>query len=185
MRILRAAEHRRMPWKNGGGVTWEIAVSPEGADLESFDWRVSMARVEADGPFSAFPGVDRGFAVLEGAGVALDVGGAAAAKLRPGDPPFGFSADLATTARLLGGPITDLNVMTRRARWRHRLLRLELRAGEEFALPDSGGLLLIHSGAAVASGELLGPLDALLAGESASLRAVAETVAFAVLLRPV
>ncbi|MDP1908248.1 MAG: HutD family protein, partial [Hyphomicrobium sp.] len=43
MRILRAKDYRRMPWKNGGGETTEIAISPEGAALDSFDWRVSMA----------------------------------------------------------------------------------------------------------------------------------------------
>ena len=48
-----------MPWKNGGGETAEIAVSPPGAALDDFDWRLSMARVETDGPFSAFPGIDR------------------------------------------------------------------------------------------------------------------------------
>lgn len=31
-----------------------------------FIWRISMARVEQPGPFSAFPGVDRVLAVLEG-----------------------------------------------------------------------------------------------------------------------
>jgi uncharacterized protein len=68
MRILRAENYRRMPWKNGGGLTAEIAVSPESAGLDDFDWRVSMARVEAGGPFSLFPGVDRTLSILEGEG---------------------------------------------------------------------------------------------------------------------
>ena len=59
MRILRAPDYRVMPWKNGGGTTTEVAVSPEGAGLDHFDWRISMARVEQDGPFSTFPGIDR------------------------------------------------------------------------------------------------------------------------------
>ena len=68
MRILRAESYRRMPWKNGGGETTEIAVSPEGAGLDDFDWRVSMARVESSGPFSLFAGIDRTLAILEGEG---------------------------------------------------------------------------------------------------------------------
>ncbi|TIN81446.1 MAG: HutD family protein, partial [Mesorhizobium sp.] len=72
MRILRAAEYRSMPWKNGGGVTTEIAVSPSGAGLDDFDWRVSMARVELSGPFSQFAGIDRTLAVLEGEGIVLE-----------------------------------------------------------------------------------------------------------------
>ena len=45
MRLLRAATHRRMPWKNGAGVTTEIAVFPESAGLDDFEWRLSMATV--------------------------------------------------------------------------------------------------------------------------------------------
>ena len=62
-------------WKNGGGVTREIVASPEGAPLDAFDWRVSLADVSADGPFSSFPGVDRTLTVVEGAGMDLMVGG--------------------------------------------------------------------------------------------------------------
>ena len=60
-----------MPWKNGGGTTIEIAVSPHGAGLDDFDWRVSMARVEGSGPFSRFADIDRCLCVLGGAGIVL------------------------------------------------------------------------------------------------------------------
>ena len=68
MRILRAGNYRRMKWKNGGGETTEIALFPENAGLNDFDWRISMARVESAGPFSLFPGVDRTLSILEGEG---------------------------------------------------------------------------------------------------------------------
>mgnify|MGYP000624994528 FL=1 len=48
MRIVRRAELTGQPWRNGGGVTWQIAASPEGADVAAFDWRLSMAEVAAD-----------------------------------------------------------------------------------------------------------------------------------------
>ena len=80
MRILRAENYRRMRWKNGGGETAEIAVFPEGAGLDEFDWRISMARVEAGGPFSRFPGVDRTLSILEGEGMVLESRGAAASR---------------------------------------------------------------------------------------------------------
>ena len=67
-RLLRNADHRRMPWKNGGGETVEVIVHPEGASLSDFGWRVSMATVASDGPFSVFPGIDRTIVVVEGAG---------------------------------------------------------------------------------------------------------------------
>ena len=75
MRILRAGQHRRMPWKNGGGETTEIIASPEGAGLDEFGWRVSMASVAADGPFSRFPDIDRTLCVIQGEGLALTIAG--------------------------------------------------------------------------------------------------------------
>ena len=59
------------PWKNGGGVTREIVCQPPGAGMDAFDWRVSIAHIASDGPFSAFAGVDRIITLLEGAGVRL------------------------------------------------------------------------------------------------------------------
>ncbi len=73
--VLKAQTHRRMPWKNGGGVTVEIAIHPAGASVDDFDWRVSMATVASDGPFSIFSGIDRTLSVLEGDGIVLDVEG--------------------------------------------------------------------------------------------------------------
>ena len=71
MRVLRSADHKRMPWKNGGGMTLQLAISPAGAGLEDFAWRISSAQVAMDGAFSCFPGIDRSLAVL--AGIARDV----------------------------------------------------------------------------------------------------------------
>lgn len=75
VRILRAADRTATVWKNGGGVTREIAVWPEGAGMDDFGWRVSLAEVAADGPFSAFPGIGRTLTLAEGAGMDLTVGG--------------------------------------------------------------------------------------------------------------
>ena len=123
MRILRAAGNRVMPWKNGGGTTTEIAVSPDGSGLEDFDWRISTARVETDGPFSLFPGVDRTLAILDGAGMVLAIEGREPVRLDAKAPPFFFPADLPTEASLTDGAITDLNVMTRRGLMAHSVER--------------------------------------------------------------
>ena len=114
MQILRRSAFRTMPWKNGGGETTEIVVSPAGASMEEFDWRVSMARVASDGPFSIFRGIDRSLTVLDGDGLILRVEGQDETCLTPTSPPFEFSGDAHTDSRLLGGPVHDLNVMTRR-----------------------------------------------------------------------
>ncbi len=119
MRILRAADHKRMPWKNGRGETVEIAVFPPGATVDTFDWRISMATVSEDGPFSVFPDIDRTLSILEGAGLELFVEGHAPRMLTQNSEPYPFPADAHTTAALVDGTITDLNVMTRRGRFTH------------------------------------------------------------------
>lgn len=129
MQILRADGYRRMPWKNGGGSTAEIAAAPEGAGLDAFDWRISMATVAVDGPFSSFPGVDRTLSILQGAGLVLHGLGPQAVRLDGATEPFPFPADAAVSARLVDGPVIDLNVMTRRGRSRNVVRRLVGTAG--------------------------------------------------------
>jgi len=114
----------RSRWQNGLGETTQIAVSPPGAGFGDFDWRISTARVESDGPFSQFPGMDRTLSVLAGEGIELSVGAAGPVALSVQSAPFRFSGDASTAGRLLQGPITDLNVMTRRGRFDGRIRRL-------------------------------------------------------------
>lgn len=113
-----------MPWKNGGGSTTEIAIGPVGASLDAFDWRISMAQVATDGPFSSFPGIDRTLAVIQGSGMELKIGEQPAVVLGCETAPLGFAGDTPTTARLLAGEITDLNVMTRRGHFSHGVRRV-------------------------------------------------------------
>lgn len=129
------------PWKNGGGVTREIVRIPLGADMESFDWRVSIAEISADGEFSRFPGVDRVIVLLEGDGVHMD---SVDHRLDTPLVPFSFSGEQPITARLLGGTSTDFNVMTRRsaARAEVRVVRAE----ETLAECDAGVLFAARGG---------------------------------------
>jgi environmental stress-induced protein Ves len=122
-----------MRWKNGGGETAEIAVSPPGAALDAFDWRLSMARVETDGPFSAFPGIDRTLVILEGEGIRLAVGDGTPVTLTQDCEPHAFPADTPAVAHLVGGPVADLNFMSRRGRVRHSLARLRLTGPADIA----------------------------------------------------
>lgn len=124
MRILRSTDYRRMPWKNGGGETREIAVSPAGATFETLDWRISLATVAEHGPFSMFQGVQRTLCVIRGAGMQLQVGDGAPAALFETSEPFTFDGETSTYARLINGPIEDLSVMSRRGRFRHTVKRL-------------------------------------------------------------
>ncbi|RWC38850.1 MAG: HutD family protein [Mesorhizobium sp.] len=166
MRILRADEYRSMPWKNGGGVTTEIAVSPANAGLDDFDWRVSMARVELSGPFSQFAGIDRTLAVLEGEGIVLEIAGYPPTSINRATALFSFPADVQTSATLIGGPITDLNVMTRRSRVTHSVERLVISAPVEIRTGAGTTLILCLDGDVIVPAEpvRLGPFDALLSG---------------------
>jgi environmental stress-induced protein Ves len=123
-RVIREHDLVRVPWKNGGGTTAEVAAFPEGSGFETFGWRVSMADVASDGPFSLFPGIDRTLIVVKGDGIELDVEGIAYPLDRV-SPKLSFSGDDVTIGRLLSGPIRDLNVMTRRGQFRHRARFIE------------------------------------------------------------
>lgn len=160
-----------MPWKNGGGTTTEIVVSPAGAGLDAFDWRVSMARVESGGPFSLFPGIDRTLAIVEGGGIKLTIGGAIPVGLDAGSQPLAFAADIQTHAILTGGPVTDLNVMTRRGKARHSMKRLTFSAPLEVPLADEVTLVFCVRGEIVVTGNVplrLAPRDTLLANRQAA-----------------
>ena len=114
MEILRSGERTPTVWKNGGGVTREVAAGPPGAGLDDFTWRISLADVAHSGSFSVFSGIDRIITVVDGPGMRLVVDGVP----RRVDPyePFTFSGDAVTECALLGGAIVDFNVMVRRTR---------------------------------------------------------------------
>lgn len=157
MRLLRRGEGRATRWKNGGGVTHELAVWPDGADLSGFDARLSRAEVAADGPFSAFAGIDRTLAVLEGGPMRLSFGGTEVVLTADG-PPLSFPGEAPVHASLHQEPVLDLNIMTRRGVFSHRMV--ELAPGD--SLPE-GTVALVARGAVSAVGFDLGPGDALLA----------------------
>ncbi|MBD9495040.1 MULTISPECIES: HutD family protein [unclassified Ensifer] len=147
MKVLRAKDYKRMPWKNGGGETVEIAIIPENASLADFDWRVSMATVATDGPFSSFPGIDRTLSILQGKGMRLMIEGRKPALLTGETAPLPFPADVATSATLVDGPIVDLNVMTRRGRLTHSVQRLALDHPHRAESLGGTTLVLCHGGA--------------------------------------
>lgn len=115
MRILRAEGRIAAPWSNGGGVTREVAAHPPGAGWDTFAWRVSLADVTRDGPYSPLPGVQRILTVVDGGGLELTVDGGT--HLLPDRyRPFRFPGSAATDSRLLAGPVVNLNVMLRDGR---------------------------------------------------------------------
>ncbi len=103
-------------WRNGGGSTREI-ISWAGEDCAepgTFGWRASIATIDCNGAFSAFPGVDRIITLLDGPGVILHGNdGERHALIQPGRP-YAFAGEQPIQATLVGGPSQDFNIMTRR-----------------------------------------------------------------------
>lgn len=143
MKILPPSQFQRMPWKNGGGETLEVAIWPQNADANSFDWRISLASVATDGPFSLFPGVDRKLSVIEGDGIVLTGDGIDVA-LNASSAPFAFPGDVAVSSRLMNGAIRDLNVMSRRGKIVSTVHRLN--AGQTLKIKPEAETLFIYGG---------------------------------------
>ena len=162
--ILRAAERVAVPWKNGGGLTREVAVWPPESNFENFDWRVSLAEVHAAGPFSSFPGVDRQMAVLAGR-LTLAIEGGESLALSPDSPPLGFAGETRIVVQATHGMVTDLNVMTRRGRFSARLQRCAVRAAQQLTLLADTTVLIARSELTLrlqATEAMLSAFDALL-----------------------
>lgn len=118
LRILRNTGYPSRPWKNGGGTTRDIFVSPPGASLDDFDWRLSLAQIDRDGPFSRFDNVDRTLVLLSGAMTLHEPD--RRIELVRGEP-VEFPGERAIEARVSGGSTLDFNVMTRRGRAIHKV----------------------------------------------------------------
>ena len=110
--IIPANEYRRERWKNGQGWTREIFRSP--IDGDNWSWRLSIAEVEKDGPFSAFPGVDRELVLLAGEGMRLVFDDEQRVELLPPHDRVRFAGERSLRAELIDGATQDFNLMWRR-----------------------------------------------------------------------
>jgi len=114
MKILRASSSRSVPWKNGGGMTREILREP--AEPAAFDWRLSLATIDAPGPFSAFDGYHRTLVLVSGAGVELNFAQHGTSRLTTPGQTVSFDGAWQTSCTLLDGSTTDLNLIVSAAR---------------------------------------------------------------------
>jgi environmental stress-induced protein Ves len=126
-RIVRAADIAPVPWRNGGGQTRELLVwpppqtsgpqsagthgRPGKATAAPWRLRISLAEVARSGPFSVYPGVERWFCVVDGAGVRLRLQGREH-RLGALSAPLHFPGDAPADCDLVDGPTRDLNLMT-------------------------------------------------------------------------
>lgn len=166
MRIVRASDLRAAPWKNGGGETREVAIFPPRATLETFDWRLSMATVASDGPFSIFEGVDRTLVLLEGGGLSLDFADGETAHLKAGES-LSFAADRPVAGRLTGGPVRDLNLMYRRGVLAPTVLPLSIDGSVTRPALAPTAAVFVLDGQVQSNGQTLGAYDTAIFDEPA------------------
>ena len=109
LRIIRKESFTATPWKNGGGITHEAIRVPSVG--EPFRWRVSVAHIDASGPFSEFAAHDRKMVLLRGAGIELRFADGTQRTLRQAGELIEFDGAVAAHCELLNGPCVDLNLM--------------------------------------------------------------------------
>lgn len=168
--VLHAAGYRRMRWKNGAGWTSEILKVHGGEDRDTndWDWRLSIAEIESDAPFSAFPGVDRELVLLSGNGLRLRFDDGDMHDLLPPHDKLRFAGERAAFGELIDGPTRDFNLMWKRnavdAHLWHRPL-----AGTMVLFVDPGETWAIHALAGHARFADDSGLDDLAVGDTAIL----------------
>ncbi len=120
--IIRAQDCLSQPWKNGLGRTHQIAICPPDTGSGDFLWRVSVAEVDSDAPFSRFPGIDRKIVLLDGNGFTMNLDDDHVHALNTPLLPFVFPGEAAVAVTLISGATRDFNLMLRRAKVRGEVL---------------------------------------------------------------
>jgi uncharacterized protein len=163
MRFLSPSDYKIMPWKNGGGMTTEIAIYPENTVVSggAFIWRVSIADVVSDGPFSRFPGYDRHIMLLAGNGMILDAGSKGEMVLRERYRPASFSGDWLIEGSLSAGPVRDFNVIAARDHAASKLEVLTLTQRSRLVAQTATLLAYVLEGELSAAGRVIAETDAI------------------------
>jgi environmental stress-induced protein Ves len=175
MNIIRRMDFREGRWRNGMGVSWDIAAEPPGA--EDFGWRFATARIDAGVPFSLYSEVDRIFTLIAGDGLTLDFADRPPLVAGRRFVPHHFACDVAASCRLHGGACKALNLFTRRGRWS---ATAEVFSSGAELVHDGPILLFALQGAADVNGQALGEGDAAVAADR--IDADTEGFLFAALL---
>ncbi len=140
--FLDPAQYRRTPWKNGGGVTIDIAGAYRpGAVPGGWDamlWRFGRTRIERPGPFYDLPGFERVLAVIEGEGLVLHRHGRPPLDARTPFRPVRFAGEWPIVSELTAGPVGVLNILADR---RHYAI--------DMSFPEPGTAQTVAAGRAI------------------------------------
>ena len=166
-RVVPANEYRRERWRNGAGWTREIAAEPAQGQ---WTWRLSIAEIEQDAPFSRFEGIDREIVLLSGNGVRLHFDDGSVHALEPPHGRLRFAGEAGVHGTLIDGATQDFNLMWRRdaieAQMWHRPL-----VGPMVIFADPGTTWVVHLLAGQARFADDSGLPSLNAGDTALLQA--------------
>jgi environmental stress-induced protein Ves len=168
--VIPANEYRRERWRNGLGWTREIHAQAATGKSGDWAWRLSIAEIEHDAPFSAFPGVERELVLLSGNGLRLRFVDGEVRELHPPHDKLRFAGERAVTGELLDGPTQDFNLM-----WRRDLVEAQLwhrpLVGPMVVFAEPGTVWAIHLLAGQARFADESGLPELAAGDTALLQA--------------
>ena len=139
-RVIPANRYRRERWKNQLGWTREIARSPAQGE---WDWRLSIAEIEQDAPFSRFDGIERELVLLSGQGLRLRFDDGCTQTLLPPHARVRFAGERGVTGELIDGPTQDFNLMWRRERLDAQLWHRPL-VGPMVVFVEPGSLWVVH-----------------------------------------
>ena len=157
--LIRVGDVEPQLWRNGGGYTRELLAWPS---AEQCDLRIAVADIAADGPFSAYEGIERWIVVISGTGIALTFSDGER-ELTRDDDPLCFDGAAAPFCRMLDGPSRDLNLMVRVGRGVMRPARSGEEWSEAFAMR---GVFAAGAGRLVASESCAVPAMTLLWNEA-------------------
>ena len=165
--VVPANEYRRERWRNGAGWTREIVRAPDSPD---WLWRLSIAEIERDAPFSAFPGIERELVLLSGNGVRLRFDDGEVRTLLPPHDRLRFDGGRGASGELVDGPTHDFNLM-----WRRDAIQAELwhrpLVGPMVIFIEPGATWAVHLLAGSACFADDSGLPGLAAGDTAFMRA--------------
>jgi environmental stress-induced protein Ves len=116
IKIIPPSEFKEIPWKNGLGVTTELAIN-KGGTVHDFDWRLSIASVVEDGVFSDFSGYLRQLVLIQGNGITLSHSNNKLDRLDELLDVATFDGSNKTVGSLHEGPIKDFNIMTKASKF--------------------------------------------------------------------
>lgn len=165
---LRPGDYVTMLWKNGLGMTTELAICQHKVSKSDspFLWRISIAGVNEDGPFSIFPNIDRNLMLIRGNGITLDGGSAGVGVLFEEMQVYTFPGDIEINGKLADGPILDLNLMVDRRFAKGELSGFYVRSPERVMLKSDVSFIHLLDGSAPVTLDIEGELTVLKSGHS-------------------